>query len=287
MIKLSEVLENTQLLYIANVIYKLTNTVNGKVYIGQTSISFKKRLLKHIYDARTESKRRKHYLQRALVKYGFDNFTVEILETCDKEKLDEREIYWIAHFKATDPKLGYNCTYGGQGNRSSISLSDEARRIISETHKQKWADPEYRTMQKQHRKHSYDYKKVKIVQLDLSYNFVKIWESKTAVANEFTQQIYRLRGNRKQVMIGNYLFMILDDYKKLELDNPIIVQLDQQYNIVNKYYSYRDANMQIKAMCGRRPNLKFDANQVRTKKKGTKKAGYIWMTYENYMKYKI
>lgn len=285
MIVLSEVLENAQLLRITNVIYKLTNIVNGKVYVGQTSISFKKRLLKHIYDARTESKRRKHYLQRALAKYGFDNFIVEILETCEKKKLDEREIYWIAHFNSTDPELGYNCTYGGQGNRRSIDLSQEARDIISKTHKEKWADPNYRLQQKRSRQNSYKRKRQAVVQLDLSYNLVKVWDKKTDVANQFTSQIFKLNKKRHVVEIGVYLFMDKARYETLTLPNPVIVQLDDNYNIIRKFYSYRHANTAVKTYGYKSARLQFDVNQPRTCKKGSKKAGFIWMNYENYLKY--
>lgn len=284
MIKFSEILSVVSWTNVYNVIYKITNLINGKVYIGQTSISLRKRLLKHVYDANTDIKRRKHYLHRALSKYGFDNFTVEILETCDKEELDAREIYWISHFNSTDPQLGYNCTKGGQGNRA-INISEETRKLISDKNKTKWNDPTYRERQKQSRKESYARKCKPIVQLDLSYRLIKTWDSKTEVANQFSSNIFQLKGNRKVMEIGMYLFMHVDDYNNLNLGNPVVVQLDNEYNVINVFYSYRHANTMVKTYGYRSARLQFDVNQSKTMKYGSKKAGFIWMSYENYLKY--
>lgn len=284
MIKFSEILSAVSWTNVYNVIYKITNLINGKVYIGQTSISLRKRLLKHIYDANTDIKRRKHYLHRALSKHGFENFTVEVLETCDKEELDAREIYWISHFNSTDPQLGYNCTKGGQGNRA-INVSEETRKLISDKNKTKWNDPTYRERQKQSRKESYARKCKPIVQLDLSYRPIKTWDSKTEVANQFSSNIFQLKGNRKVMEIGMYLFMHVDDYNNLNLGNPVVVQLDNEYNIINVFYSYRHANTMVKTYGYRSARLQFDVNQSKTMKYGSKKAGFIWMSYENYLKY--
>lgn len=284
MIKFSEILSATHWTNVKNVIYKITNILDGKVYIGQTSISLRKRLLKHMYDANTDVKRRKHYLHRALSKHGFDNFIVEILETCEKEKLDEREIYWIAHYNSTDSVLGYNCTKGGQGNRA-IFISEETRKIISEKNKVRWQDPEYRLKQKQNRNASYKRKMRPVVQLDLNYNLIKIWDKKTDVANQFTGQIFALNKNRRVVEIGIYLFMDKDYYETFVLPDPIVVQLDDEYNIVNKFYSYKHANTALKTYGYKTARLQFAVNQSRTCKTGSKKAGFIWMNYDNYIKY--
>ena len=286
MIKLSEILTNTSWINVTNVIYKITNLVNGKIYIGQTSISLRKRLLKHLSDAKPNTKVRKHYLQRAILKHGPSNFVVEILETCDKNSLDEREIYWINHYNSIDSQLGYNCTHGGQGNRS-ILVSEDTRKLISESNKNKWKDPEYRKLQETNRAISIENRKIKIVQLDLSYNYIKTWNSKKEVCEQFSSLVYNLKDDRTVIRMGENLFMTETEYSKLELGDPVIVQLDDNYNLINKYYSYTDANAKILLLCGCNGRLQFTATQPRTSKKGTKKAGYIWMTYENYIKLSI
>lgn len=93
-------------------IYKITNRVNGKVYIGQTRFTVEHRYKQHIKNFNIEH--RKQPLYMAFAKYGIENFTVETVEECPIEKLDEREIYWIAKYDSF--KKGYNATQGGKGN---------------------------------------------------------------------------------------------------------------------------------------------------------------------------
>lgn len=91
-------------------IYKITNQVNNKCYIGQ-SICIEKRWKEHIYEAEKGDKNYKLYL--AIRKYGIDNFTFEVIEECSEKDLNEKEIFYI---KKYDSYLnGYNSTLGGQG----------------------------------------------------------------------------------------------------------------------------------------------------------------------------
>lgn len=99
-------------------IYKITNKINGKVYIGQTRKSIKQRWNEHKKTAFTKSGRTSDYpLYRAFRKYGIENFKIEEIEECYFEKLNEREIYWIKYYNSTSKK-GYNQSLGGQGNRT-------------------------------------------------------------------------------------------------------------------------------------------------------------------------
>ena len=52
----------------------------------------------------------------AMQKYGIENFTLSILELCDKSKLNEREKFWIKKLNTNDKNCGYNLTEGGQDN---------------------------------------------------------------------------------------------------------------------------------------------------------------------------
>lgn len=91
------------------IIYKITNKVNNKSYIGQTRQSIQFRWNQHT------SKRDNTYFHNAIQKYGKDNFEIEILEECDVEVLNEREIFYIAKYDTF--KNGYNLTIGGDGNK--------------------------------------------------------------------------------------------------------------------------------------------------------------------------
>ena len=92
-------------------IYKVTNTINNKVYIGQTIQDVNKRWYDHVSQAK--SCKKPGYFQRAILKYGRNAFSVTILEKdIPKEKLDEQEVYYIKKFDSYSK--GYNSTIGGQ-----------------------------------------------------------------------------------------------------------------------------------------------------------------------------
>ena len=93
-------------------IYKITNKVNGKSYIGQTRYTIEFRWKQH------QHKKDNTYFHNAIRKYGADNFIVEKLEECNIEDLNEREIYYIAKYNTF--KDGYNLTIGGDGNRTLL-----------------------------------------------------------------------------------------------------------------------------------------------------------------------
>ena len=90
-------------------IYKITNRVNGKVYIGQTRFTVEHRFKQHIKNCNIEHRTQPLYM--AFAKYGVENFEVETLEKCSIDKLDEREMFWIAKYDSF--KSGYNATLGG------------------------------------------------------------------------------------------------------------------------------------------------------------------------------
>lgn len=89
-------------------IYKITNTINGKCYIGQ-SRDIEARWAKHlsVYKSSPEWE-----LYRAFKKYGISAFSFEVIEECTIGELNEREIYWITHFDSFNS--GYNMTLGGE-----------------------------------------------------------------------------------------------------------------------------------------------------------------------------
>ena len=94
-------------------IYKITNKINGHYYIGQ-SVDIDKRFREHCFSARHfDDKDHNSPIHLAIAKYGENNFTLELLENCDKTELNEREVYWIRLLEAT--KNGnYNILTGGQ-----------------------------------------------------------------------------------------------------------------------------------------------------------------------------
>lgn len=96
-------------------IYKITNLVNGKVYIGCSSWNIKKRWTFHKQELKNDRHINKH-LQKSYNKYGRTNFRFEIIELCDKEIVPEREKYWINFYISNDYRYGYNKTVGGDSS---------------------------------------------------------------------------------------------------------------------------------------------------------------------------
>lgn len=93
-------------------IYKIENTINHKLYIGQTHLSIYDRFKKHKEAAKEE--RTQHLkLYKAFKKYGTENFVVSLIEECDDSLLGERETYWINYYDTYHN--GYNMTLGGEG----------------------------------------------------------------------------------------------------------------------------------------------------------------------------
>lgn len=95
------------------VIYKHTNKINGKCYIGQTHQTLTQRWRKG------EGYKSQPYFYNAIKKYGWDNFEHIILECgLNENQVDEREKFWIKYFNSTNEDYGYNLSDGGNGKHS-------------------------------------------------------------------------------------------------------------------------------------------------------------------------
>ena len=146
------------------VIYKTTNKINGKIYVGKD--------VNHSPSYLGSGT----LLARAIKKYGKDNFYKITLENCRSiEHLNEREIYWVKELNATDKRIGYNLTLGGTGGntmfrktesekRKSVEkrlatlekkykenpkLKEDVCKNMSEKMKKVWSAPEYTEMMRQ------------------------------------------------------------------------------------------------------------------------------------------
>lgn len=107
------------------IIYLITNTVNGKQYVGQTIVGLERRWKRHCWNAQHDSP---CYIHRAIYKYGIEAFTYEILEESTPDKLNDLERYWI--HKLTP---AYNMTAGGYGSNGRI-VTEDTRKKISAAH---------------------------------------------------------------------------------------------------------------------------------------------------------
>lgn len=110
-------------------IYKITNLINGKCYIGQSK-DLVKRMNSHkttAFDPLSHSYN--NHLYRAIRKYGLENFSFDIIEYCKIEELNEKEKMWIEHYNSFFN--GYNLTFGGDASGTSIH-KDSVISIIKE-----------------------------------------------------------------------------------------------------------------------------------------------------------
>ena len=106
-------------------IYIITNTINGHCYIGQ-SVNIERRFMEH------RCERHCYLLGRAIKKHGLQNFKFEVLEECEVEELDEREMFYISKMHPE-----YNRTSGGAGCK--MPLSEAQKEHLRQCGKRQWA----------------------------------------------------------------------------------------------------------------------------------------------------
>lgn len=101
-------------------IYKLTNNINNKIYVGQTTNSLEKRFSWHCAPSALKNNM---LISKAINKYGRESFKTEILEEClSIDQMNKREVYWIRHLDSGNNKVGYNIKLGGFNFLRSESL---------------------------------------------------------------------------------------------------------------------------------------------------------------------
>lgn len=127
------------------VIYRLTNTVTGKVYVGQTVMQLRKRLNAHFRSPNCR------LLAFSLKKHGRQSFVLDTLATAySRQELNALETEWIVRLGANVRTFGYNLSTGGDGK----VFSDESRQRLSAAHKKRWGNTESRARQSETMKES-------------------------------------------------------------------------------------------------------------------------------------
>ena len=112
------------------IVYKITNLINDKIYIGQTTESLKKRFSRHCGYQKNDGT----YIHNAIKKYGKENFIIEQIDIANsQEELDELEYYWINQLNSFAPN-GYNLKKekgksGGDTLSNNPNLSEISEKI--------------------------------------------------------------------------------------------------------------------------------------------------------------
>ena len=183
-------------------IYKITNKVNNKIYIGQSQD-----IITRIKGHKNTLKANTHFnlhLQRAYNKYGIDNFIYEIKEECNEDIINNREFYWINFYNSTDRFYGYNIDYGGNKD------------VMSEEHKLNMSIK---------RKGTYE---IDVIDVEISYSeFSEILKQKSK--NE-KLLLYAMLINSKRYSDNNDIFYM--SYKSMM--TAIGISIKTAIRIVNK-----------------------------------------------------
>jgi group I intron endonuclease len=134
-------------------IYKITNLINGKIYIGQTIMPLSRR-----WRAHCSGKDHSMKIALAINKYGKENFTIEVIDTAENlDDLNKKEELYISQYDCTNDSEGYNILSGGGNRRLPDSIkekiskantgrvvTEELRERLSKISKKKWNDSGYK-----------------------------------------------------------------------------------------------------------------------------------------------
>jgi group I intron endonuclease len=121
------------------IVYKITNKIDGKAYIGQTIETINRRWKRHIA---VSNKNGNSYFHKAIRKYGFDNFALETLYECSSyEILGIMETFKIMVHKTHISEGGYNLTWGGEGSYGRKRSKETNLKLSGKNHPMYGRDP--------------------------------------------------------------------------------------------------------------------------------------------------
>lgn len=250
---------------ISTFIYKITNLVNGKCYIGQTVGSIEARWKRHCSDSN-----KCPAIHNAILKYGIQNFQVEQIDTAtSQEELNEKEAHWITTLNTISPN-GYNLQNGGLREQ----LSQESCEKISNTIRDKYRNNEINISWKR-----------KVCQYNKQGSLIKVWDSIKDASLALDIQAKHIpdacRGKRKSV--GGYMWRYYEDTLGEPISVPArkrnpdswfnshrkpVLQFDLDGNFIRRWDSTSQAANELNVSNG------YICETCNGKHKSAK--GYIW-----------
>ena len=195
-------------------IYAIHNVVNDKYYIGQAQ-DINDRWIKHRSRLKNNNHENKH-LQNAYNKYGKESFEYFVVEECNMEELDEKEIMYIQQYNSYDN--GYNQDLGGKGCRGYKHTEEEILKM------RMVQDPKA------------------VLQLDMDLNIVNKWYSASHAGKTLDLSIRGIKAVcerfNRQKTIGGYYWVYEDEYLNNVIDWNYYLNINEsqpkkvsQYNL--------------------------------------------------------
>lgn len=279
-------------------IYLVTNLINNKKYVGQTTLTINERWKRHIYEA--IYKLDDFYFHKAIKKYGVENFKVEELCSCNDNELDEKEIYYIEYYKTYYIyKKGYNLTRGGSGytkvNKNEImklwdnglSAIEIARvfgfyiRTITDVLKRNNVAQE--EIYSRSQKYGARWRQKKIYQYNFNGELINVYDN--------LEEMHQLTGYRKDYIsaacrhtypaANGYLWIYEDEQASIQellekippTANHPVLQYSLDGKLIREYSSYGEA--------ARALNLNKSFISKAVKQIGATAGGYFWKDKDN------
>lgn len=273
-------------------IYKIENLINGHIYIGQ-SINIKRRFNEYSYKPfYPKSEQYNTPLYKAIRKYGTKNFSFNIIETCSKELLNEREIYWIEYYHSyiKDKKGGYNLTRGGDGRFSIIhdiildswdkgkSITEISKEFnISKSSVINHLQEYEHYSQEESRRRGYNVLKQRTIKMyDLGFNLLKEFPNAEEAAKEVNLSIGAIKNcctHRTSICQGKYIFCYDNEKPEDFFKKTRVAQYDMDFNLIKVFLTARQAGIETH----------HNEKKIREccRKKIPSYAGYHWEYLEN------
>lgn len=197
-------------------IYKITNDINDKVYIGMTTRSIECRWKEHLRHS-------SQLIDAAIQQLGKEHFKIEIIEECSEEEVDDKEVYWIKFYNSYEE--GYNVTLGGRDKKMIMTNRVNEvlewwnkgltiNRIVKETGLSVETVRGYLNKsgidhdQIQQRANLYigKSKSKPVGQYDLNDNLIKIWDSQAQIRREngYAKSTLERALNYKRILDNSY-----------------------------------------------------------------------------------
>lgn len=230
------------------IVYKTTNTINGKVYIGQDKNNSPNYLGSG------------NLIKRAIKKYGKENFLKEILCTCNTiDELNEKERFYINEYSSTNKKIGYNIAVGGtngvmlnrnHSEKTKMKMRQSALgKKKSEIHcKNISLSKKGKLMSNEERKRRSKFSPLKGIKREPLSDEVKqkISKSKTGV---FPSKETKEKMSKSHMGIKNSFYGKNHSEEYLLTKRKPIIQLDKDDNFINEWSSITEASKQLNIKC--------------------------------------